>query len=331
MPTPIQPLFGSSGPLSALETNPYGYKELKYPLDLGDGSRYPYQMKFYINVAEKSSYKNKPDFVSTSQPPTNVRPVSTDLQPNNYTKLFRRTTFRTQQAISLYMPDTLNWSFGQSFKDFNMTEEWGKAGMVVEGIKQLGNLTYAAGSAISSLVKGDDDILKKARTESLKSLGIGGGLAGETLAALLKKDPTLGTALVGLAQNPNVEVLYQQPTLRTFQFEFVFAPRNENEAKTAISIIQLFKFHAAPENFANETGRYFVPPSDFDIQFHGPQGEIWQLGKIIPNSVLRNITVNYGQSGQFAMLPGDYPTNIQLMLEFQETHFITKGLVEDGY
>lgn len=334
MPSPIEPLFGSSGPLSKLESNNFGYTELKYPSDLGQdkGSRYPYHMKFYINVAALSSYQQKPEFAEIPQSSMSIRPVSKDLKPSFYSSIFRRKTYRSKQAILLYMPDTLNWSFGQNWKDAELTEQWGKVGQAAELIKQMGQGSATLMSAASSLLQGKGDEAQKTMNAG-KALTNTTGLASEKLAELIGKDPALGVAAVGLAQNPNVEVLYQQPNLRSFQFEFVFAPRNRRDADNAISIIQLFKFHSAPENFTESggAGRYFVPPSDFDIEFHGPSGELWQFGKIIPNAVLKNITVNYGQSGQFAALPGDYPTSIQLMLEFQETHFITKGLVERGY
>lgn len=326
--SPIEPLTGSKGPLSKLDETPFGYKELRYPSTIGGafsdpGVRYPYYMKFYVNVAEKSRYTQSPGFGQPDE--STIRSVSADLKPNFLSEKFRRVTYRSQQAIILYMPDTLNWSFGQNWKEYNMTEEWGKAGMLGEAVKQAGAW---AGSVLTAF--GGD--FEKARKENRQSKEMFKGLGAETLAKIVDKDPNLGLALVGMAQNPNIEVLYQQPQLRTFQFEFVFAPRDADEALNAISIIQLFKFHAAPENAASgESGRYYIPPSDFDIEFHGPNGELWQFGKIVPKCVLRNITVNYGQSGQFAVLPGDYPTNIQLMLEFQETQFITKGLVDDGY
>lgn len=330
MGSPVEPLFGANGPLSKLEENPYGYKELRYPRDVGwtpaGGVRYPYYIKFYINVAEKSRFADKPDFGQIDTKLGSNRVESEDLTPSAYSVLFRRKTYRSQQSILMYMPDTLNWSFGQNWKDFNMTEEWGKVGLTAEGLKSAGGYFGSMATAVSGKMEDARKEFKQAK-ETLS------GVLGEAAAKVIKKDSTLGLAAVGLAQNPNIEVLYQQPQLRTFQFEFIFAPRNEEDAKTAIAIIQLFKFHAAPENAtaSGEAGRFFVPPSDFDIEFQGPNGEIWQFGKIIPNAVLRNITVNYGQSGQFAVFPGDYPTNIQLMLEFQETQFITKGLVNDGY
>lgn len=321
MQTPIEPLFGDSGPLAKLSKNRYGYTEVRYPLDLGQdkGSRYPYHMKFYINQAELSSYKQDPKF---SPDPKSIRAhTSKDLQPSYLATSFRRKTIRSSQSIALYMPDTLNWSFANSWKDWNLTHEFGKLGSIAELLKSGTELTNKMRVALTEVSKEDVKTVAAPLVESIASM------------RKIGLDPALGLAFFGVALNPNVEVLYQTPELRSFQFEFVFAPRNEKEAQTAIEIIQLFKFHAAPENWTGGGGgRYFVPPSDFDIEFHGPDGELWQFGKIIPNSVLKNITVNYGQSGQFAVLPGNYPTNIQLMLEFQETHFITKGLVaEDGY
>ena len=71
----------------------------------------------------------------------------------------------------------------------------------------------------------------------------------------------------GFAKNPQVELLFENIANREFLFDFKFVPRNPQEAKDIIKIIQTFRFFAAPEIPTTGKGRYFVPPSEFDIEF----------------------------------------------------------------
>ena len=47
--------------------------------------------------------------------------------------------------------------------------------------------------------------------------------------------------------NPRKETMFNDPAMRTFSFEFDFAPRNKEESEAAQKIIQLFKYHSSPE------------------------------------------------------------------------------------
>ena len=51
----------------------------------------------------------------------------------------------------------------------------------------------------------------------------------------------------GQADNPYMEVLFDAMQLRTFTYNFIFAPKNEKETEEVQKIIQIFRFHMAPE------------------------------------------------------------------------------------
>ena len=51
----------------------------------------------------------------------------------------------------------------------------------------------------------------------------------------------------GQADNPYMEVLFDKMALRTFNYNFKFAPKNKDERDDVQKIIQLFRFHMAPE------------------------------------------------------------------------------------
>ena len=62
-----------------------------------------------------------------------------------------------------------------------------------------------------------------------------------------------------------MEVLFDSMSLRTFTYNFQFAPRSEEETKEVQKIIQLFRFHMAPE--LRIYNRFLGLPSQFDIHY----------------------------------------------------------------
>jgi hypothetical protein len=148
-----------------------------------------------------------------------------------------------------------------------------------------------------------------------------------------------GKALIaggfGVVQNPMIEMLYTQPNLRSFQFDFMFYPRDEKEAFEVQMILDKLRFHQAPEIKSNSGGYFLIPPSEFDISFY-------YNGKVNPNidristCVLESVVVNYTPAGftayeslyekSPAMGRTGMPVAIQLTLMFKETQIMTKEI-----
>jgi len=117
--------------------------------------------------------------------------------------------------------------------------------------------------------------------------------------------------------------------MRTFQFDFLFSPHDSEESRNILKIIETFKFHQAPELNAGSMGRYFVPPSEFDIDFlfDGKKNKnIHQIG----TCVLQNMNVDYAPNGWSTFSDG-MPTQIRMTLQFMETEIVTKQRVMEGY
>jgi hypothetical protein len=216
------------------------------------------------------------------------------------------------------MPDTLAWSYRHSFRDPRLSGS--------SGANLLKSAQAVAGAA--SMV---EDYMKGGVAGVLANIGSTGrataGPAVETTLGSLLGDEALALSTLGLAVNPQIDVIYDSPTLREFNFDFVFAPRSADEGRQVQKIVKLFKFHAAPEMLSEGGvfGRYFVPPSEFDIEFSVPT-----MGKI-STCVLQDVTVDYGTSGA-AFYSDKTPVYTRLTLAFKELEFITKNLIdEQGY
>lgn len=234
---------------------------------------------------------------------------------------FLRTTRLTKDAIALYMPDTLNYTYSQSYDQLNLGDELGGQGLaaaksIMDAYKE-GGASAATGAAAKSAVE------------------IGKQKVGQAVAGALGSSQT-GQAILaatGRVQNPMLEMVYKSPNFRTFQFDFVFYPRDEREALEVQRIIERLRFHQAPE-ILKGAGGFLVPPSEFDIKFYYGGGENPNIPQIA-TCVLTNFDVNYAPNGFSAYeVPGEnspnlgrtgMPTSIQITLQFQELTFLTKA------
>ena len=293
----------SQGLLSISDAISEGYNQL-LASDLGQAAR---------SGDEKISGAASNSFVSAT------RDAVEDLKSTIQAGSFLRKIRRTKQAIALYMPDTLNFVYNQSYNsNFEVFNTLGKVGTGL-----------AAGASLADAIKGENPISTKTPLNvasfGLEFLQQKGGTVGN-----LAK---IGLAQLGVASNPGLEVIYGSPSFRNFRFDFLFYPRSQTEATSVQKIINTLTLHQAPE-FLNQTGgKFLIPPSEFDIEFYYNG----QANKNIPKistCVLNSIDVDYAPNGFSAYeVPGQLtpsvggtgmPVAIRLSLNFTETQIVTK-------
>ena len=242
---------------------------------------------------------------------------------------FFRTTKRTKDTIALYMPDTLTFDYKQSFSTTSVTKDMGALGGLVQ-----------AGASLKDQLKSNASGLQKLNNMSpfgaeLAKAGQGAvGLSGETLFTALTS--AFGGAL---AVNPQLEVIYQSPSFRNFRFQFMFYPRSEKEASDVLDIIDLFRYHQAPEIMTSSYGRYLIPPSEFDIKFYYNGVENTNIHSI-GNCVLTDVALDFAPNGyqSYETLSNKpqkgktgMPVAIRMDLSFQETEIQTKSSLRNEY
>jgi hypothetical protein len=232
-----------------------------------------------------------------------------------------RKTRRAAGTISLYMPDTVNQTVVNDYDQVSLTQALGNAGLVMQ--------------AGGSLLKGMADAAMSENVSLGQTLGSAAG--AEVGGALAEKTGAFGQGITdvllfsaGYAQNPQVELLFKSIQNREFLFDFKFVPRNKSEATTIIKIIQAFRFFAAPEIPKTGNGRYFVPPSEFDIVFMVGSGRNANLPQI-STCVLQGIDINYGSAGQWTAFKDGMPVEISMQLRFKEVEIMHKELITQGY
>ena len=114
--------------------------------------------------------------------------------------------------------------------------------------------------------------------------------------------------------------MFQGIDRRTFAFNFVFIPRNEEEAETVAKIIKVFRFHAYPELSANSA--FFNFPSEFEIKYRtfDRDSNSAQDNPILPKMnrcFLDNITTNYTPDDVYYAFRNGMPPKITLSLSIQ--------------
>lgn len=229
---------------------------------------------------------------------------------------FLRTTKRTTDSIALYMPNTLNFNHSQHYSDLTLGGE---------------NFT-TFGAFAKTLLDNGVDASQKGKNLSpfiLQQITkLGGAFTGSPNSAT-----SIFAGATGLAQNPQLELIYGKPDFRSFRFSFMFYPRSEQEALEVQKLIARLKFHQAPEIKNGTAGFFLVPPSEFDIEFYY-NGQINKNIPSISTCVLQSIDLDYAPNGFHTFeTPGDnspkvggtgMPVAIRMDLSFKETEIMTK-------
>ena len=210
------------------------------------------------------------------------------------------------------------------------------------GSSKLGNLQATAATGIKNLMDADftkgageygtqiKDSVAQARDEFVAGVG-GGGKAAD----LLKKQLT--TQAVGMLGgnitvdqlmarengevfNPNMELLFNGPTLRNFKFSYKMMPRNEQEAEQVRLIIRSLKSNMAVKTKASagQGGSFFLKtPNVFNLRYRTGNQDHSFLHKF-KQCFLTDISVNYtGEASHMTYADGT-PVSMVMYLTFKE-------------
>ena len=182
------------------------------------------------------------------------------------------------------------------------------AAIALSALDQSGSADAGIGGALGNLknqVVDNNEIVKK-------------GIAGFTAASAVGSNinSILGRTQ-GIILNPNLELLFQRPTLRPFAFEFKLSPRSRSEAKEIVKIIRFFKQGMAP---IREKSRLFLrTPNTFRIKYVqlGRDSESPFMNKF-KECALLSCNVQYTPEGNYAPYDDGAMSSYVLSLQFKE-------------
>ena len=122
----------------------------------------------------------------------------------------------------------------------------------------------------------------------------------------------------GAILNNNLELLFQSPQLRRFQFVFLFSPRSTKEAITVKRIIRYFKQGMATK----QSGKNFFlkSPNTFQLNYlhRGESGGDHPGLNRFKECALERIDVNYTPNTNYATYHDGTPVAYQVTMQFKE-------------
>ena len=266
---------------SSKGTNAELPKETRYPIDIADTKQDI--MQFDMLEYQPSLSTDQKNFGSITRPAANGNAIATAF---------------------LSVPGNI--------QDQN-SASWGGGEMNPIQVEAL-KLAYAT---ISSGTEGAGDYLSNAKTK-LEGMGpeIKSGLAAYFAGQAVGVGQQALQRTSGAVLNPNLELLFNGPSLRPFTFNFLLAPRSKRESQSAVNVIRFFKQGMSP--IRSKSNLFLKTPNTFRIKYlHRGDGEHKFLNKF-KECALISVGVNYTPNANYATFTDGGMVAYQLTLSFQE-------------
>ena len=344
-------------PTSVLNVDPLRFGTYQFPKDVFESDQLGHYMVFYVNEQKRTKFDyGTPDAIgvdkfdnpifangtglisedrrldgkryqttgkSTSSDGTNLQFSDRNRRAKTGIDSKRQTTRRITDSIALYLPPNVRDTTSAEYENMSTGLIGQFAGKGLDLAQAMKEEDYEEGSRLLTGA-GTDFAIEAARRSGAAFVEALAGSEG----AIQLLNRTLGQA-----DNPFMEVLFSTMGIREFTYNFNFAPRNQDETGEIQQIIQLFRFHMAPE-MQGANARYLTLPSEFDIHYmfkgkdgNGRENDFFNR---ITTCVLINVDVNYTPNGVRTFEDGS-PTQIQMGLTFRETEILTKEKINQGY
>ena len=233
----------------------------------------------------------------------------------------RRNTKRVKETILLPIPASIQDGLTVSYGENSLNSIVGAAVGGVMGIMEAG----AEGNTLGKVAES----VKKAGSNALNSLGstVGmddlRGFATRSLASqalkIFNANITPNQILArqeGRILNPNMELLFNGPTLRSFRFSFKMTSRNREESIQIRNIIRCFKKNMVPR-VDTDKNLFLSTPNVFELTYRQGSREHSFLHKF-KQCFLQDISVNYTGEGSYLTYGDGTPVSMIMDLTFKE-------------
>lgn len=128
----------------------------------------------------------------------------------------------------------------------------------------------------------------------------------------------------GVIQNPNLELLFQKPTLRPFSFQFKLSARSPDEAADIVKIIRFFKQNMSPQKGGGSGGTsanlFLKAPNTFQIHYmhEGKGGKEHPFIGRPKECAMTSFEVDYTPDGNYSTLRDGFMTSYTISMSFKE-------------
>ena len=339
-------------PTAVLDNDPLRFGTYQFPKDVFENDQLGHYMVFYVNEQKRTKYDyggnsfvpqydfdeptgldvegRRLDVINNKKVSTNSGRGEPNLAISERNRRAKvgidsrtQTTKRITDSIALYLPPSVRDTTTAEYENMSTGLVGMFAGKGFDFFQDFVNKDYDAAAAEGTGAAADfmTEVAKRSGAAFVDALA-----GSDSSLALLNRG-------LGRADNPFMEVLFTTMGVREFTYNFNFAPRNSDETMEVQQIIQLFRFHMAPE-MQQANSRYLTLPSEFDIHymFKGKDGNGRENDYFnrIATCVCTSVDVNYTPNGVRSFEDGS-PTQIQVGLTFRETEILTKEKINQGY
>ena len=139
---------------------------------------------------------------------------------------------------------------------------------------------------------------------------------------------SLFTRATGKILNPNLELLFNGPSLRSFAYNFRFTPREEREAREVRRIIKFFKKNMAPQRVKSKL--FLKTPNVFKLKYIFKGGGQHPFLNKIKMCALQSFNVTYAPDGSYMTYDDGSMTAYNVNMTFGELNPIYENDFDDN-
>ena len=287
------------------------------------------------NVGEANTVLNAPGGAGAPKPGTRYKPGSfgTYVFPESLRQSGKHGQDFLKIDMMKYEPKKFSkdsFSFSERSTDTNKRSIGSVILPIPGGIQDGQTVTWGE----SSMTPIDMAKANAALTGVTKGLGemVGeiGNMAGNLAGAVDDNKDALAAVIAGMAAgagnmltrttgaiaNPNMELLFGGPSLRTFSFQFQLSPRSKKEAMQAIKIIRFFKQGMAP--IRTKSMLFMKSPHTFKLSYRKSANEEQKYLNKFKECALGTFGVNYAPNGNYSTFEDGVMTAYQISMTFRE-------------
>ena len=189
--------------------------------------------------------------------------------------------------------------------------------------KTISGASEGLGPAFKGLMGGSKEALTKV-------FGEGGVTSGDVAAFFAGQavGKNVFTRATGKVMNPNMELLFTGPNLRTFAYSFRFTPREDAEARMVKRIIKMFKAAMAPRR---KGGQLFLEsPHVFKLKYYFKNGQEHPFLNKIKTCALQSFNVQYAPDGSYMTYDDGSMTSYTINMSFGELNPIYEDDINES-
>ena len=280
---------------------------LRYPIKNNDGE---------FDFLKITEFQYQPPQLSTIQSNRNFGSESTETRIKEY-----------GGTVCLPMHPGISDSNSVGWGDDSLNPIQAAFGQVasnaIEKVSDIKNATDV-GNALKGIMEGGIDVFKTLGAEGSAGNYIKQYFAGQAVGANIVGRTT------GLVLNPNLELLFTGPNLRTFSYSYKLTPRDSKESEEIKKIILFFKKAMAVQK--SNTSLFLKTPSVFKLEYiYGKNGGQHPFLNKIKTCALTSFNVDYTPDGTYMTYNDDGSmTSYNISMSFSELEPIYRKDYDDN-